>query len=349
MSFLRTVSSFLKPVSAANDIQPISDFPIHPDIADLLWFTDSPWKNDFDITRLSSQQYIEIGGGIRITLSFLNAEEPSLISTKLPIMRMDSIEHVERLPYFPTYRGLTPEQRNVYWRLLKNPYDTTFDIGFVFLLYYGLERHLLNGNYEKAFSVVLKLRDVHPNKSFQSYSANALILTCISKQRPDLAYVFMDSLDKEHEFKFSDNLYLVCKYALRIPLTPKDIMRMSKSFEFTNQNYIKKYSEDFEHMLLDNIQKLYGADSIHVDQFITVAENRKLKQQSVPMFANLSLIEKQIDIPIFVESFKLKRSLYNLLEKTHEDVKVLIAQKRKEGTLEPAPKSEKKATQVFDV
>ena len=123
---------------------------------------------------------------------------------------------------------------------------------------------------------------------------------------------------------------------------------MSKSFGFTNQNYIKKYSADFESVLLDNIQKSYGKDSIHVDQFITVAENQKLKQQSVPMFANVSLIEKQIDIPVFIENFKLKHSICNLLEKTHEDVKVLITQKRKEGTLEPPSTLEKKA-QVFDV
>jgi hypothetical protein len=305
-------------------------------------------KNDFNITRQRSQDYVEIGG-IRIPFSIVGAEEPSLISTKLPIMKMDSIEHVERPPYFPTYRGLTPEQRNVYWRLLKDPYNATFDIGFVFLLYYGLERHLLNGNYEKAFDVILKLRDVHPNKSFQSYSAKALIFTCISKQRPDLAYLFMDSLDKEYEFKFSDNLYLICKYALKIPLTPKDIMRMSKSFEFTNPNYIKKYADDFERMLSDNIQQSYGQDSIHVEQFMTIAENRKLKQEATFMFANLSLIKEQINIPLFIESFNLKRSLYKLLEKTHEDVKFLIAQKRKEGTLEPPSKVEKKATQVFDV
>lgn len=348
MSFLRTVSSFLKPVSVANDIQQISDFPIHPDIADLLWFSDGPYKNDLNITRIRSQEYIELGS-IRIALSMLNAEEPSLISTKLPIMKMDSIEQVERPPYFPTYQGLTPEQRNVYWRLLKNPYDATFDIGFVFLLYYCLERHLLNGNYEKAFGVILKLRDVHTNKSFQSYSANALILTCISKQRPDLAYLFMDSLEKEYEFKFSDNLYLVCKYALKMPLTPKDIMRMSKSFEFTNQNYIKKYAEDFERVLLDNIQQAYSKDSIQVEQFITVVEGRKLKQQTVSMFANLSLIEKQLDIPLFVENVKLKRAMYNLLEKTHEDVKVLIAQKRKEGTLATPSQLEKKEPQVFDI
>jgi len=89
-----------------------------------------------------------------------------LIYTKLPLAQIDNIEDVERPPYYPNYSQLTPQQKGVYWKLLSNPYDSKFDIGFVFILYYGLERHLLNGNYEKAFRLILKLRDIHTNKSF---------------------------------------------------------------------------------------------------------------------------------------------------------------------------------------
>ena len=113
----------------------------------------------------------------------MNEEEPSLIYTNQKINPTQRIEDIATPPYYPTYSGLTPEQKWVYLNLLANPYNPAIDIGFVFILYYGLERHLLLGNFEKAIDVLLKLRDVHTNKSFQSYSANAIILSCMTGQK----------------------------------------------------------------------------------------------------------------------------------------------------------------------
>ena len=111
------------------------------------------------------------------------------------------------------------------------------DIGYVFLLYYGLERHLLLGEKERAQKVILKLRDVHEDKVFQQYSAKAIILSNMQDENVENIKKFLISLDKEHEFLFSNNLYLFCAYLFDIPLSSKDIIRMSKTFGFTNQNY----------------------------------------------------------------------------------------------------------------
>ena len=97
--------------------------------------------------------------GISLSISFSSDEEPSLIFMGLPIAHVDG--PVERPPYYPTYKGLTPEQRGIYWKLLANPYDETIDIGYIFILYYGLERYLLTDKYEEVIDVILKLRDVH--------------------------------------------------------------------------------------------------------------------------------------------------------------------------------------------
>lgn len=311
---------------------------IHPDLQNLLWVSDGPKKNYIP---QNNDQVFEYNG-IRITFSSFSSQEPSLISTRLPVQENVNPQQIERPPYFPTYAGLTAAQRGVYWKLLADPYGGQFDIGYVFVLYYGLERHLLEGRFEDAFHVILKLRDVYDNASFQSYSACALILTCLFRQRADLAEEFYQSLDKSHELNFSDNLYLLCKMGLNLPLTAPDIMRMAKTFEFTNQNYIKKHPELFYKGLIDAMQSGFGTDRLEISKFITRAEWRKLHKQAVPIFANVSIRDKSIDVPLISECFKLKKAAYDLLEQAHEGVKKELSQMRKEGTL-PAEKKSKPA------
>ena len=305
--------------------QPI--LTIHLDILDFIWIYDGEHKN---YTPTNNTTKINVHG-FTFTISFTTIEEPSLIYTSLPIA--DVNENVDRPPYYPTYKGLTPEQRRIYWKLLANPYDNTIDIGYVFILYYGLERYLLTDKYEQVIDVILKLRDIHQNESFQSYTANAIILTCLRRQRADIVYKFMNSLDKEYEFSFSSNLFLLCKYALDLPLTANEIMRMAKSFEFTKSNYIKKYPDLFLATLSQNIIDFYDVDTIPWNKLITNLEFNKLGTEEIPIFANVSIMDKFIRVPSMLTSLKLKKSIYDLLDKTHEDVKKQLAEKKKNGEI----------------
>lgn len=300
---------------------------IHPDIQNLLWIADGPKKNYVPKTDNVVYEF----GGIKIIFSSFSSQEPSLIFMRLPIKEIVDSKEIDRPPYFPTYTGLSEEQRGVFWKFLADPYSGDFDIGYVFILYYGLERHLLEGRYEDAFHVILKLRDVYSNTSFQSYSACALILTCLIRQKPELAREFYESLDKEYEFNFSNNLFLLCKIGLNQNLTPKDIMRMSKSFEFTNQNYIKKYPDLFIEELSDVMRKSFGSDELNINKYVTQTELKKLHKESIPIFANVSIRNESFEIPLVIESFKLKKTVYDLLENTHNNVKEKLAQMRKTG------------------
>lgn len=320
---------------------------IHDDLRGLVWIGDGKYKN-YKQTEENNNS-IELNG-FRITISFMNQEEPSLIYTNQKISQPKKIEDVERPSYYPTYSDLTPEQKWVYLNLLVNPYNSSIDIGFVFILYYGLERHLLCGNFKNAIDVILKLRDVHTNKSFQAYSANAIVLSCMLHQRGDLVLKFIESLDKEHELAFSDNLFLICYFSFDLPLFPKDIMRMSKTFEFNNINYIKKYPDLFLECLKDVIQNKVGVESIDLKKYLTPSEVKKVKKQDVGVFANMSIIDKSIPIPLLSENFKLKREMYNFLEIAHEEVKKKLAEMRKAGKSVPikkAPAKEKKEI-IFD-
>lgn len=325
----------------------VKGLTIHDDLRDLVWIGDGKYKNYKQTQENNSS--IDLNG-FRITISFMNQEEPSLIHTNQKISQPKKIEDVERPQYYPTYSGLTSEQKWVYLNLLVNPYNSSIDIGFVFILYYGLERHLLCGNFEKAIDVILKLRDVHTNKSFQAYSANAIVLSCMLHQRGDLVLKFIKSLDKEHELAFSDNLFLICYFIFDLPLLPKDIMRMAKTFEFNNTNYIKKYPDLFFECLKDAIQNKEDVESIDLKKYLTPSEVKKVKKQDVGIFANMSIIDKSIPIPLLSENFKLKREMYNFLEIAHEEVKKKLAEMRKAGKAvqeKKRPAKEKKEI-IFD-
>jgi hypothetical protein len=300
---------------------------IHPDIENLLWFGEGRRKN-----YSKSQDFDNIfeNLGIFVNISFLNKDEPSIIYPKLPISVPSDINKVERLPYFPTYVGLTPEQRWVYHKYLSNPYDPDIDLGYVFILYYGLERHLISGNLDEAFHVVLKMRDVYNNKSFQSYSANALITSLIF-QRGDLATKFLDSLDKEFEYEFSDNLFLLFFFGLNLPINSHDIMRMSKSFGFTKQNYIKNYPNLFEKTLTTNLMDNTGSSKIYLSDYINDSKKNKMPQMDISIFANISISYKFNGLPLLNENLSLKSEMYKYLYETHEDVKKKLADLRKQG------------------
>lgn len=356
------LSNFLKkkekadvPVKDRTEVAPVNNkslsvrgLTIHDDLRNLVWIGDGKFKN---YTQNQSDKNSMEVNGIRISISFMNQEEPSLIYTNQRITQPKDISEVERPPYYPTYSGLTPEQKWVYLKLLSNPYDTSIDIGFVFILYYGLERHLLNGNFEKAFEVILKLRDVHTNKSFQAYSANAIVLTCMLHQRGDLVIKFIQSLDKDHELAFFDNLFLICYYSFDLPLLPKDIVRMAKTFEFNNMNYIKKYPDLFLENLKNAIMSKTGTEELNLKKYLTASEIKKVKTQDVGIFANMSIIEKSVPVPLLSENFKLKRELYNFLELAHENVKIKLAEIRKAGKTVPTKTASVKHKKeiVFDV
>ncbi len=303
---------------------------IHDDLVGLIWFADGPFKNYVnDNIEKNTFNY----NGLKITLRMTGDEEPSLVYTKQHIVVPSDISQIERPPYFPTYSGLSPEQKGVYIKLLQNPYNQNIDIGFVFILYYGLERHLLIGDYERAYKVILKLRDVHSNKSFQSYTANALVLTSLLHQKGEIAFDFIKSLDKSYEYSFSDNLFLLCYFSFEIPLTANDIMRMARTFEFSNMNYIKKHPDIFQSVLEDLLIDKYGEKTILLSRLFSKSDVSKLLTQDTPIFANTSIRDKSFPVPIISSNFKLKKDFNILLESAHEIVKKKINEMRKEGSL----------------
>ncbi|MCI9545352.1 MAG: hypothetical protein HFH60_01485 [Lachnospiraceae bacterium] len=285
---------------------------INPEIEELLWIADGKKKNYTPQTKQRS-----LTGNVVAVISDL--EEPSALYLSLPIVQLSAKGLIKSPDYYPDYREFTPEQRWMYWEFLSNPFSPQNNVGYAFLFYYGLERHLIYGNLEKAFDTILKLREVYDNGSFQSYTAKALMLICIAEQRTDLALKFLKSYRNSDIASISLNYLLLLKYQFNDSLTAPEIIRNHKYFGFQNDRYIKKQPELFNKIFLELLQRNFHADQIDLNiHFPTDISALPTKQEKI--FANISLRDYEAPMPFFQNSELIKKVL-SLLEKCHETVK----------------------------
>lgn len=318
--------------SINNNITTLSDvtksgLSIHPDLIDLIWIGDGKYQN-YSKQPQSTMTYPYEGFVIKV--SAFGPDEPSLLYLKYPIEKVQASEYVERPPYYPFYSELTPKQKYLYWNFLNDPYNPNNDIGYIFIFYYGLERHLLYGNFEKAFNIILKLRDVYDNHSFQHYSASALILSTLLHKRADCTKKFIESLDKDYEFQMPGELYFLCKLSLNIPITAFDIMKFHKFFNFTNARYIKNNPDIFLKNLRKNIcSQNNGQETLSSSFYFAKSNFSQLPTISLPIFANVSIREKEVSIPNLSCDTHFMGRIFLLLEKAHQDTKQELANIRK--------------------
>lgn len=293
----------------------IDNFNIPSEILSLLWFADGKYKNYTNQKKLNtSLDFLEIN-------FTLISDEPSLIYTNLPIS--SKVEHPERIenpPYWPQYSSLTPEQKYIYCKFLENPFNGETYIGYVFLFYYGLERHLFEGNFDEAFNVCLQLRKSYRNASFQNYSFCALSILSIARNRLDL----FEKLIKEHfesAAPLNINLVILSKIFTNQEFTADELMNYARQFEFTNTKYIKEYPELFRTKLIEAIDsngKIYPHK---------ILKNCKAQRFPINAFANMS-IKAEAEIPNYIEIFKFKEKGYSLLKEAHGKVKIELKNNR---------------------
>jgi len=302
----------------------ISGF-IPDEIFDLLWFPDGPYKNfNPDI----KENRFKIGGlfvGTSSGMGSIGSTEPSAIYYKLLIKPTYDFVDIPKLPYFPSYAGLMPEQRWIYLNWLTN-IDSDVDTGYVFLFYYGLERHLLFGKYEQAFRTILRLRQHHRNNSFLNYSSNALNATCLMYDRSDLLNEYIKSEEKYEKHKIS-TLYLITKYSTGLNLSTDELIALSKDVGFSNPRYIKSERQLFEKELKNILIQKYKKDTFPLNQY--PIKNWPLIIEV--LFVNYS-IEKDKrfkELPCLINFKPFKEDTSKLLKEAHENVKKVITDIRK--------------------
>lgn len=284
------------------------------EIFNLLWFLNGKYKNY--TPKVSTNNVGEI-----VFTIYMNTDiEPSAIDINLKIQKPKNPMFVESLGYFPRYDILNPEQRWIYLNWLQD-IRKQVDIGYVFLFYYGLERWLFTDNYEQAFLTILSLRKHHKNKSFQSYSFNVLIAALLFHNREDL---FEKLIEISEDISVS-GLYLYLKKILNIDLNADEIISIASDVDFTNKRYIKSNYDLFKKALIQILNTKYNLDVYPINKI----DIEKCSFKSFNIVANTSLSPREINLPNLISNNVFKKEIYMLLEETHENVKLILKENRK--------------------
>lgn len=284
-------------------------------VLNLLWFANGTRQNYFSKT--NNVVFDFVGHTISISSSILN--EPSAIYIDLPID--NTFISPTPLDYFPSYEKLTPQERAAYLNWLED-ITIPIDIGYVFIFYYGLERHLLFGNSEDALKTILLLRKYHKNDSFLFYSGGAVVLYSLIHNKLDI----LQSIDIT---QLSIDLRLLVKVLIHNAFSAADIIDAHAKFGFTNTRYIKNEPQMFLSTLEGLMIQKYSSQEFQIQD----KDYSYIKGTMLIVLANCSLSPEQrhIELPDITTSPRIQSEINTLLVETHETVKIKLREQRKKS------------------
>lgn len=290
-------------------------------IIGLLWFLDGPLAN---FTQEPNFESSSVFDGVKLTMTFFGPSEPSAISPRFPVVAPDDIRSVAPLGYYPSYEGMSPQQRWLYLNWLTN-IDAPTDIGYVFVFYYGLERHLFAGRADEAVNSIIRLRANHTHGSFTHYSSNALIAASLVANRPDWLMKFAQTIDSASDVSLSD-VYLYAKYLHGFSLSAPETIALANRVGFTNRRYIKNEPVVFEAAVDQVLSEMYGESGLLLSDYAI----DECSESKSPLFANYSLNRNQelLTVPSFNDVARFKDDVRDVLSSAHELVKQRLKEER---------------------
>jgi len=273
------------------------------------------------------------GFGLQFTISIsdrgnvgLNQEvpdDPSTIYSTLAAEDPSSQEDVPKLSYFPSYSEMTPDQRGMYLRWL---YDVTkeIDIGYVFVYFYGLERHLVYGHFDEAFNEILLLRKHHTNSSFQGYSASALVHSCLLRKRVDR----LQQLYESGDFDYFDNSNLLILYYNELDILPDMMLQLATRLSGVNRRYVKLKPELYKQKISEVLSGEFGKPSYPLSSRFSLD---KVEGIPYPIFANISFPPevRTPRLPNLLRHAPFEWEISTIFGEVHEAVKSALKGKRK--------------------
>lgn len=256
-----------------------------------------------------------------------NTPDPSIIYSALPVSEKLVVD-LPKMGYFPSYFKMTPDQRAAYLAWLC---DVTkpIDIGYVFVYYYGLERHLIYGNFDGAVNEILLLRKYHDQGSFSSYSSSALIHGCLVRKRADvLMHLYQDL-----SFDYFGNSSLLLLHAHNLDLTPEMLVRLSLLLPVKgiSRKYIRENTDLYREALLEELRAEFGRE---LYPFGNKYDLSQVKGISYPLFANIGLSDeiRAPSLPNLFHCEPFQREFALFFAKVHGRAKALKRIKRSRST-----------------
>ncbi len=270
---------------------------------------------------------INVGPSISVSIKFIGdkaffikipQDDPSTVFRKLNVSKPNNPDNVSKLDYFPSYAKISPQQRWKYLNWLED-INQKIDIGYVFIYYYGLERQLLTGNFESAFSEIKLLRDIHLHKSLISYSTTALLYSALFKrEKQKLQEILGNRLT---DIIKSDEL-LIC-LVLGYDLSPESLIRIAKGIKSINLRFYKSNPDLFIGILTDQIRKKYSSEYFPLYSRFVIKD---IPKRNRVIFANYSFPEniRSLDVPDFLSYEPFLVDILEVFSKTHEIAKKTI-------------------------
>lgn len=293
-----------------------NELNIPNNVMELLWIKGGP-LNNYTGDEIK-EQYTN---GIRFYTLFQT--EPSLIDISLPIdERINELDSMEDIGYYPSYKGLSPKQRYIYLSWLQD-ISKPIAMGYVFIFYYGLERHLMFGKYREAVTMINYLQKFHNNSSFYSYSTDAMLIGILKHNDLDM----LNSINYKNA---SNSVYALVKATLNKQYSAEDIIRFHKIFGFTNNRYIKSQYSDFLNKLNETLREKYEYEYYPLpSNTISGCTGRQLL-----VVANYSLMYKDrfASAPDLSTNKMLCDEIFSLLSEVHEKIKSDNRNKRKKNS-----------------
>lgn len=220
--------------------------------------------------------------------------EPSTIYKDLPFTEPENIESVPHPDYWPSYRTLTPEQRGVYLKMLLNPFALKYYIGYIFILYYGLEKRMLEENYEDVIKFVFKLQDYYDSLSFQKYSTTAIVSVCLKNQNYALLDIQLSGYNQKQLDALDIDLLIMAKYVTKQKFNAIDLFTYRRTFGIPYNKIIKEHQSEFLLCLSNKMIEYLGTDEFLVDELLE--HSNEVQNKNIVVFANQSL-NKTIIVP----------------------------------------------------
>jgi len=272
----------------------------------LLFYTNEPIEN-----RVSSMGYemkiVISDSGVKLENNDAGKKklfaEPSLIWLRLRVEK-NRDKNQDKI-YYPTYFDLSPRSRYEYLCWLKDVTQPT-NLSYVFLYYYGLERHLVLGKYDLAVSEINRLVKYHDKGTFKSYVSASLIAASLYHKRYDV----LDKISFLRYIPSNPLLYLL--YLSGNDISVEQIIELVYRVGFKNTRYLKLKPEIFTTILserLADFTKNNGSVLSKID-----VEN--IKKEKEIYFANLSFPRaiREIETPQFFKDNNFCAILLSLLQ-----------------------------------